>query len=146
MNPLDIALRGFAMPIYALIDGVVSYTISDVIAAFQTSFHAIQNSSGNASTGLPTWGIFTLCFVIMGLMMTLSGYFEDLSGYAETALYGLGYPVQALIYAVGAIFGLALFWNAISGVTIGGIGSDALFSSVASIIILIVTAAYSLLT
>lgn len=145
MDIMGIGIRGFVMPIYALIDAVLAYTTNAVIAAFQTAFQQIQQSSAGTSTGLPWYGVFALCFVLMGIMMTLSGYFEDLSDYARTAMFGLGYPGEAIVYAIGAIIGLDLFWKAFSGMTIGGIGSDALFSSVASVVILIVTALYSLL-
>jgi hypothetical protein len=137
MDPLKVATRGFLMPIYALIDGVLAYTVNQVIIASQTASQA-------SSSGLPGYALFSLSFAIMGFMMTASGYFEDLSGYAKTAGYGLKYPVQAIIYGFGAAVGMALFWNALIGVTVGGIGDDAIFSSIASIVILFITAIYSL--
>jgi len=142
MNALDIAVKGFLMPLYALVDGILAYVVSAVYAAFQNTSQTINGSSG--ASGLPVYAVFPLCFAIMGLMMKASGYLDDVSSYAGTASYGLNYPKRAIIYALGAVIGLAFFWSAISGVTLGGIGSDALFSSIASIVILVVAAVYSL--
>jgi ABC-type polysaccharide/polyol phosphate export permease len=96
MDALDIAVRGFLMPVYALVDGVMTYTVNQVVIAFQNASQTITN--GANSSGLPSYAIVPICFAIMGFMMTASGYFQDLSGYLRGAAYGLSYPIRAIVY------------------------------------------------
>lgn len=53
MDVSKVAFRGFVMPIYALVDGVVAYTIDQVVTAFQNAYQSIPGSSGTVSSFQP---------------------------------------------------------------------------------------------
>ncbi len=121
------------MPVLSVADAGFTYAINQVV----TSLAQTWIGNGRVLTTIPEYGLFAISVVLMMLFMTILGYFEDLT-------HGLDFPKQAVVYAIGASAGLAYFGGAITEVTLGGIGSDAIYSSVASIIILLIGAAISM--
>lgn len=132
MDVWQIGTRGFAMPVLSVVDAGLTYAINQMF----TSLGQISIGNGHALAALPEYGLILISVAIMIVSMTLLDYFEDLR-------HGLDFPKQAVVYAIGVSAGLAYFGGAIGDVSLGGIGSDAIYSSIASIIILIIGAAIS---
>ena len=130
----EAAVRGIFLPVFALVDSVITYAINQIFV----SLGNITVANGKTASGLPGVALDSIAVTIMLLFMALTGYFED-AGEAWK------FPLQAMAYSVCGVAGLFLFYAAISNVSLGGIGSDALVSTVASIVISIVVAVISVL-
>ncbi len=120
---IKIGKQGFALPVLSLLNSIFIYVLMQ-----------LANIPGNlpTSTGskfeMPGYATDVALFGIIISLMTIGGYFKNFTN-------GVEYPKRAFIYGVCALCGLIFFWNAVGGVSQGGIGQDAIVSSIITIIL-----------
>ncbi len=120
---IDIAKGGFGLPLISLMSSTITYALMQIMTAF-----------GNLSmpTGskfeMPSYATYFALVAILIFFMTICEYFEDFKN-------GVEYPKRAIIYGVSALGGLAFFWSPIAGINQGGIGQDAIISTIITIIL-----------
>jgi hypothetical protein len=120
---IKIGKQGFALPVLSLLNSIFIYVLMQLV-----------NLLGNLPmpTGskfeMPGYATDVALFGIIICLMTIGGYFKDFTN-------GVEYSKRALIYGVCALGGLIFFWNAVGGISQGGIGQDAIISSIITIIL-----------
>ena len=120
---IKIGKQGFALPVLSLLNSIFTYVLVQLV-----------NISGNLpmSTGskfeISGYATDIALFGTIISLMTIGGYFKNFTN-------GIEYPKRALIYGVCAMGGLIFFWNAVGGINQGGIGQDAITSSIITIIL-----------
>ncbi len=120
---IDIAKGGFGLPVISLVSSTITYILMQIMTAFVN----LPMPTGSKFE-MPGYATDVALFGIIISLMTIGGYFKDFTNGAE-------YPKRAIIYGVCALGGLIFFWNAVGGISQGGIGQDAIISSIITIIL-----------
>ncbi|MCZ7382772.1 MAG: hypothetical protein O8C64_14535 [Candidatus Methanoperedens sp.] len=120
---IEIGKRGFALPLFSVLNSIMTYVLMQLI----TVVGNLPEPTGSKFE-MPGYATYVALFGIMIFLMTIGGYFEDFTN-------GVGYPKRAVIYGVCALVGLKFFWDAVGGISQGGIGQDAIISSIITIIL-----------
>ncbi len=120
---IEIGKRGFVLPLLSVLNSIVTYVLMQLI----TIFGNLLGLTGSKFE-IPGYITYVALFGIIIFLMSIGGYFEDFTN-------GVEYPKRAVIYGVCALGGLMFFWNAVGGISQGGIGQDAIISSIITIIL-----------
>ena len=120
---LEIAKKGFLLPLIALLESILFYTFTPMINALNN----LLESNGH-SIVIPGYTSLISSFAIVVFAMTALGYFENFRD-------GANYPKKALVYGVCAILGLVFFWTVLSNVNPKSLSTDAITSAIIEIIL-----------
>lgn len=130
----EVALGGFAMPVLSLVSATLAYAVD----LFFATLSQLPIVGAKSVSELQGYAVIPITIAMVLGFMAHFDYFKDFAN-------GLMFPLQAMVYAAGAIAGLIFFGSAIAGVTFGGIGTDAMISSEVSIAIMVTGAILSIL-
>jgi hypothetical protein len=122
---LSILISGFFMPVLQSADSGITYALTQTSNVITTTTIAIAPTSTNALISLGG---------SLGLILLVVAILEVVQDFEK----GLKMKYKALMFNIGAIIGLYVFWNSISNLTPKTIGSNAIFSSILSIVIVFI--------
>ncbi len=105
---IKIAKQGFALPVLSLLNSIFIYVLMQLA-------NIPRNLPAGSKFEIPGYATDIALFGIIISLMTIGGYFKNFTN-------GVEYPKRAFIYGVCALSGLIFFWNAVGGVSQGGIG------------------------
>lgn len=128
---IDIAKGGLGLPVISVVSSTITYMLMQLMTAFGN-----LSMLPSSKFLMPSYSTYFALVVILISLMTIFGYFKDFNN-------GVEYPRRAIIFGLGALVGLKIFWNAIAGINQGGIGQDAIISTIITIILLFGGAAVS---
>ncbi len=131
INLEAIAEGGFFLPILTLVNSMLTYVFTQLINALANAFPKTIPSISS------TMSLLILFFGIVVGLAAFADYFKD---FGE----GWKYPGKSLLYSAFGIVGLRYFWTPLSNTYPKEIGSDVIWSTIFTIVILVFSSLLSI--
>ena len=121
-----IAVAGFLMPIFQLVDTTKTYALTQIANGTSKAL-----ATATPSVIPPTAPLVTslaIVVFVLGIVYVVQDFEK-----------GMKMKYKTLVFIIGELFGLHFFWTALSNITPMSLSNGAIFSSVLSIVVMFIS-------